>query len=147
MRPIVDSAYNRNNPNPAPWAGMNMNDLENAANAIRYGPESIAPAVSIPIASANAGVSAATASLSVASTAVRLAATAANGASGVNAVSDVAKVARLAGTAAVPGVGPVTSVANVARVAGAATNAVSGLGAVKVPKGGLPKIPLPKGKK
>ena len=147
MRPIVDSAYNRNNPNPAPWAGMNMNDLEGAANAIRYGPESIAPAVSIPIASANAGVSAATASLSVASTAVRLAATAANGASGVNAVSDVAKVARLAGTAAVPGVGPVTSVANVARVAGAATNAVSGLGAVKVPKGGLPKIPLPKGKK
>ena len=147
MRPIVDSAYNRNNPNPAPWAGMNMNDLENAANAIRYGPESIAPAVSIPIASANAGVSAATASLSVASTAVRLAATAANGASGVNAVSDVAKVARLAGTAAVPGVGAVTSIGNVARVAGAATNAVSGVGAVKVPKGGLPKIPLPKGKK
>lgn len=147
MRPIVDSAYNRNNPNPAPWAGMNMNDLEGAANAIRYGPESIAPAVSIPIASANAGVSAATATLTVASTVVRLAGTAANGASGVNAVSDVAKVARLAGTAAVPGVGPVTSVANVARVAGAATNAISGVGAVKVPKGGLPKIPLPKGKR
>lgn len=147
MRPIVDSAYNRNNPKPTPFAGMNLNDLEGAANAIRNGPESIAPAVSIPIASANAGLSAATATLTVASTAVRLAGTAANAASGVNAVSDVAKVARLAGTAAVPGVGAVTSVANVARVAGAATNAVSGVGAVKVPKGGLPKIPLPKGKK
>ena len=147
LRPIVDSAYNRNNPNPLPFAGMNLNDLENAANAISHGHESIAPAVSIPIASANAAVSAATATLTVASTAVRLAGTAANAASGVNAVSDVANVARLAGTAAVPGVGAVTSVANVARVAGAATKAVSGVGAVKVPKGGLPKVPLPKGKK
>ncbi len=153
MRPIVDSAYNRNNPNPSPFAGMNLNDLENAATTVGQLPH-IIPAITIPIESTNAGITGATTTLTVANLASNGVSLVTNAASGVNTVTDVARVAgaatnavsgadvanvaRVAGAAtkAVSG----ADVANVARVAGAATKAVSGANAAKGSKGALPKV-------
>ncbi|MGO9158009.1 PE-PPE domain-containing protein [Mycobacterium sp.] len=132
MRPIVDSAYNRNN--PSPFAGMNLNDLENAATTVGQLPH-IIPAITIPIESTNAGITGATTTLTAANLASNGVSLVTNAASGVNAVTDVARVAGAA-TNAVSGAG----VANVARVAGAATKAVSGANAAKGSKGALPKV-------
>jgi 3'-(hydroxy)phthioceranyl-2'-palmitoyl(stearoyl)-2-O-sulfo-trehalose (hydroxy)phthioceranyltransferase len=129
MRPIVDSAYNRNN--PTPFAGMNLNDLENAANTVAELPH-IIPAITIPIESTNYSITAATTAASLASNGVSLVT---NAASGANTVTDVARVAGAA-TKAVSG----ADVANAARVAGAATKAVSGATAAKGSKGALPKV-------
>jgi 3'-(hydroxy)phthioceranyl-2'-palmitoyl(stearoyl)-2-O-sulfo-trehalose (hydroxy)phthioceranyltransferase len=148
MRPIVDSAYNRNN--PTPFAGMNLNDLENAANTVAELPH-IIPAITIPIESTNYSITAATTAASLASNGVSLVTNAASGANTVTDVArvagaatkavsgaDVANVARVAGAAtkAVSG----ADVANAARVAGAATKAVSGATAAKGSKGALPKV-------
>ena len=87
MRPIVDSAYNRNN--PSPFGGMNLSDLENVVNGVQHAHE-IWPAISIPIESTNAGISAATTTLTAANLASNGINVITNAASGVHAVTNAA---------------------------------------------------------
>ena len=116
MTRIVDAGYNRNNPNPFPNpnSGLQLPNLgggDGLGGITHLG--SIAPAIFIPIESTTAGLSAATASLSV----ISLAGNAVNILSGATkAISGVSGASK-----AVPG-------------ASAATTAAS---AVAGPKGGL----------
>jgi 3'-(hydroxy)phthioceranyl-2'-palmitoyl(stearoyl)-2-O-sulfo-trehalose (hydroxy)phthioceranyltransferase len=101
MRPMIDRAYVRNNPSPLP-TGVNPSDLTNIVNAVTHSSTQtsaaqIGPAISIPIESTNAGITAATTGLSLA---VRGVGAIANVGSGLNAVKGAASGVNVAKGAA-----------------------------------------------
>lgn len=127
MQRIVDAGYNRNNPNPFPNpnSGLQLPNLGDPLGAIGH-PESIAPAISIPIGSTTAGLTAATGSLSVislASNAVNIVSGATKAISGAGAAAKAIPGASAAGTAASAVAGPKGSGKGVKGLA----TAVSGL--------------------